>query len=704
MTDPDNPRLLDGLALIPVNDGYLADGGPGRQLLSGRLARELFPRLLPLLDGTHPLTEIAASLDEPVPRIERVLGLLRQRDLLARSSPPAGDRPGPMQTYLRRRLPHAADRVRDRLAAARVLVPGPSRICDSLANLLRASGVGTVTRRPADDTTPSLIINLVQERTDQVGPGGAHDVPWLPVRYAQETVHIGPISQLPDSVCALCIEVDAPVEAWETAPLELVGAATALAAAAALRFLGQGTTRLARRVIELSDPGSPVRERVVVPRPECPSCGQPGATLDDCALAEFAGEHGAEPPLYGWDPEPAARVLRGEPVPRKQYITPAGVPGRAISGAGSVVTWLLGHTFGEAPANAVAGIDRWVPSAAAPGSTRAYVVGDLTRRGPVIHYFDAPVNEFVALPGPVPAILATAATSTPEQDRFVVVLTGDSAADGGRLGPAAQRALRQDAGLCVAQVATYAAALGWQVRAGTDTTGTVAAALELDERREFVTVVMELAPPSAIPAQAVTNPARRLPGVLRRLPLTYRFDGGSVAAGHVTDLLGTALRRTEETWNGVDAGDPASSCVLYARRLHGLPPGLYAMSAHQPPQLLAAQVAAPIEAYLDDRALDPPALILFTGHLAGTLSGRGAHGYRALLSKAATAAGFVRLATADRSAEGGVPLAAGLIAGFPPTLVSASITGNEPRHRVLFACVLGSRPAGSRPDTAVVAW
>ncbi len=697
MTGPDTPRLLDGLALIPVEDGYLADGGPRRQLLSGRVARELFPRLLPLLDGAHPVTEIAATLGEPAHRIQRILDLLRQRDLLDQGPPLSGGRPDPMRTYLRRRLPHIADLVGSRLAAARVLVLGPDRLCGPLTDLLRASGVGAVTRQPATDgaTPVALIIQVRQAPAVPVEPGDQHDVPRLVVSQHDGTAYIGPLLHVADSACPLCTDGDLPADSWQSATGALIGAATALAAAAALRFLGQGTTRLARRVVELSDPGTPQRERVVVPRPDCPACGQPGAALDGPALAEFADEHGAEPPLLSWDPEPAPRTERTDPAPRKQYVSPAGVPGRCTSEASAVVAWLLAHTVGEIPASAAAGTDRWVPSAAAPGSTRAYVLGNLTARAPVIHYFDAPLNEFVPLPGPLPAVPTTATTSAPEQDRFVVVLTGDSAVAGPTLGPAARRALRQDAGLCLAQIAVYAKALGWRVSAADDATGAVAAALELDQTREFVTAVMELVPRSPGSSASVTASARRLPGRLRRRPLAYRFDDSPVPAGRVTEVAVEALRHSEETWNAPDA----PSCVLYARRLHGLAPGLYEVAAHRPPQPLAARSTAPIEAYLGDRTLDPAAMLFFTGHLAGTLSSHGAPGYPRLLTRAASAAGLVRLATAGDS-----PMVAGLIAGFPPSLLSASIAENDARHRVFYACALGNQATGSAPDAAIVAW
>jgi hypothetical protein len=681
------PRLLDGLALIPVDDGYLADGGPRRELLSGRAVRDLFPRLLPLLDGGHPATEIAASLGEPAQRIERVLALLQQHNLLDPAPRPADPRPDPMRTYLRRSLlGGSGDRVLDKLAAARVVVLGPHRIGNALTELIRRGAVSDVALNSERTNGASLVIDA-RLPGDESADRADHAAPWLPVRYRAGTVYIGPLRGVTVQPCSSCTGGSQPADTWESAGVAVLGTACALVASSALRFLGHGTTRLARRVIEVTDPGAPYVERVVAPRPDCASCGQPAARLDALALAEFEYEHGAEPPQRGWDPEPAPRADRCDAAPSKAYLSPAGIPTRLLSGAGKTIAWLLTRTVGQARPRAAGtdtgSLDFWVPSAAPPGSTRAYVLGDITAGGPRIHYFDAPADAFVALPG-TPARMLGA--------RFFIVFTGDSTVVGPELGPAGRRALHQDAGLAVAQLAVCAAAMGWRMRAGGDLTGELAASLDLEPSREFITSIVELSP-GVRPSTTATGD--RLSRWLRRVPLVYRFSGRPVAGESVIALAARALERTDAIWT--EPGGPAAqlSCLLYARRVDGLEPGLFDVAADTTVRPHGDRRTMSMEKHLDDRALDPPAMLFFTGNLARTLAADGAPGYPRLLAKAATAAGLVRLAAADPAMRRKAPLVAGLFAGFPSLLAGAS---------VFYACGVGHPAMNAPPEAGAVAW
>src|SRR5690606_22044671 len=101
-------QTCGGTALAPTRAGWVADGGPRRELFSGRAADLLFPRLLPLMDGTRSMREMAATLGIAPAHVHRVAALLRQRNLLRLLRAPADSGPvytDPMSTFLRRCVP-----------------------------------------------------------------------------------------------------------------------------------------------------------------------------------------------------------------------------------------------------------------------------------------------------------------------------------------------------------------------------------------------------------------------------------------------------------------------------------------------------------------------------------------------------------------------------------------------------------------------
>jgi hypothetical protein len=133
------PRPREGLAFVPTADGYVVDGGPRREHLTGRLAREALPVLFRLLDGARTVEQLEEALGAPV---RPIVDLLVQRDLVRF---PAEPDPDPVRVFLQRTLPAPmADGVLRRLHAARVTVTGDPVTAEPLARVLRQSGVGTV--------------------------------------------------------------------------------------------------------------------------------------------------------------------------------------------------------------------------------------------------------------------------------------------------------------------------------------------------------------------------------------------------------------------------------------------------------------------------------------------------------------------------------------------------------------------------------
>nr|WP_250574454.1 hypothetical protein [Nonomuraea sediminis] len=130
------PRLTEGLAFIPVADGYVVEGGQRRQTLTGPLARDVLPVLLPLLDGSR----TACELGLPPALVSALvrLGLVR---LLDRPWTPDPE-DSALRVCLRRSFPpERADGVWRRLRASRVAVVGRHRLCGLIAAVLTQSGV-----------------------------------------------------------------------------------------------------------------------------------------------------------------------------------------------------------------------------------------------------------------------------------------------------------------------------------------------------------------------------------------------------------------------------------------------------------------------------------------------------------------------------------------------------------------------------------
>jgi AcrR family transcriptional regulator len=84
---PRKPFFSCDLVTIPLADGFLVDGTGDQQVLRGKATQTLLPRLLPLLDGTRTLDQIAESLPKfPQEAITNAIALLYTRGLLADSA------------------------------------------------------------------------------------------------------------------------------------------------------------------------------------------------------------------------------------------------------------------------------------------------------------------------------------------------------------------------------------------------------------------------------------------------------------------------------------------------------------------------------------------------------------------------------------------------------------------------------------------
>ena len=116
----------------------------------GAAAERLLPHLLPLLDGTRTVDDVAAELGETVrPAIEHALTLLRAHDLLTEPSPPGVD--ARCAELLAATTGETIADVHARLRTAEACVIGTGRVAEPLGRILQASGIVGVERRDWDD-------------------------------------------------------------------------------------------------------------------------------------------------------------------------------------------------------------------------------------------------------------------------------------------------------------------------------------------------------------------------------------------------------------------------------------------------------------------------------------------------------------------------------------------------------------------------
>ncbi|GAA0328036.1 hypothetical protein [Actinoallomurus spadix] len=618
-----HPRRREGLAFVPTADGYIVDGGPRREHLTGRLAREALPVLFELMDGTRTVEQIGQALGVPV---HQIVDLLARRDLVRFVEEPD---PHPSWIFLQRSLPASqADGMWRRLRAARVTVTGDRPVADLLAGVLRRSGVGTVDRSggPADLT----VAVLSGAEVPAVPTSGA----LLPVRTDTAAVPIGGTDRDParagvtagiaagialrhlagyrpagDPVAPGVIAEPGTVEE------EAVAGRGALAGAEAVA--GEGALAGAEAV---AGEGALAGAEAVAGR---------GALAGAEAVAGKGALAGAEA-VAGRGALAGAEAVAGKGTAAGPGIV-AGVG--TLTGTGAAVGWGAAelpapsvkrylterrlplrrspHPLVRTMAWILAG-RRLAPAAAPGGVVRAYLVGDLTGGGHRAYAVDLAAGALVELPG----------TVKPGGEGVTMVLTGDRAwvqdAPGERL-------LSGDTGLLIAQLADDARSAGWSART-CDADGR-ADVLDLDPDRERVTAVLELGP-----VRRVARPSRR-----RRRPPSWRFGDPARDVSRLMRLAGLGLARADEI-------HPAGR-VRYACRPRG--------------------ALGWIDDYVADRAPEAAAVLLFTGEPD-----------LRLVVKAAVAAGTFRLLAAGAGIE------SGLIAGLgdhDPRVLYGCVLGDPGR-------------------------
>ncbi len=295
---PTRPRLAPWYRLVEDGDRLLLEHGRTVVVLAGGAVRTLLPALLPLLDGSRTVDEIAAVLGKAAePAVRQALDLLAANDLLVDGLAPSAAGSAAQAVAAAYRVEPAI--VAERLRSASVGIVGRATTADRLARLLRADGVGEVRRLGWEDGEVDLVVvSPQQNEMAMLSEWNRHALErglrWLALRpFDGLIVGVGPLVIPGETCCHECVllrlasQVDygADLARIEAAPVAAAGSsglesiAAGLAAHLALSWLGGFDTRLpgVLHVLE-TRPGLELREHRVLRVPRCPACS-PAARL-----------------------------------------------------------------------------------------------------------------------------------------------------------------------------------------------------------------------------------------------------------------------------------------------------------------------------------------------------------------------------------------------------------------------------------------
>ncbi|MEI8105642.1 MAG: TOMM precursor leader peptide-binding protein [Actinomycetes bacterium] len=290
----DRPLLAPWYRLVGDGDRLLLEHGQAVVVLEGAAVRRFLPALLPLLDGTRTIGDLAVLLgDASRPAIEQAIDVLGAHGVLSEGAPAdEGTRAAAHLLAAARGL--APSLVGERLAGCNVGIAGRSASSVEIARLLRLAGVGDVRRVSwrGDSEVGFVITAPAPDEAAALPEWNARALErgtvWLPVRpFDGHHAAVGPLIVPRESGCYACLllrreanlEYGAVLEEIERIPIAAtadsgVEAITAgIAAHLALRWIGGNDTTLpgVLHALELF-PRLTLTEHHVLRVPRCPAC------------------------------------------------------------------------------------------------------------------------------------------------------------------------------------------------------------------------------------------------------------------------------------------------------------------------------------------------------------------------------------------------------------------------------------------------
>ncbi|MFD3529913.1 nitroreductase family protein [Streptomyces sp. NPDC058664] len=511
---PARPRLRRGLSLHHTPEALVVEGTPKKQLLRGAAARELLPRMLPLLDGGRGHEDVADALGIPVGTVFKALSLLWTCGLIEEAaSPAAASRaaavPDALADFLSRigdstGANHAWEEALDRLARARVEVFGTGTLADAarrhLADSLVETGSGTGTE-PAPGSTLVVAAGLDPTASAALAASCAlAGVPLIRLALTGRTAHLGPYVDLAFTPCLACRTAEDPPDDRPPLPgdAELAAALFARDLFALLSRSTPGPLPSQWRTVDLSDLSQ--ERRSAATRPGCPHCSAaPGDPVAPPLAARYEAAIAFPPREYAdgkahqahykpsnialqndektW-PVAAAVPLPEPPLESLRAPSPAALD----DGTTALLLAVTAGRRGLLPGR----VQRWTASGGNIGSVVAHlVVRDVPGLKPGVYGYVASEHRL--------ARLAADPGAVPGEAPLTVVLTGDFTKVAKKYAAFALRIVLLDAGCATATLRAAAAALGlpFVVRTRWDDLA-VAAALGIDPDLEPITTLVDL--------------------------------------------------------------------------------------------------------------------------------------------------------------------------------------------------------------------
>jgi SagB-type dehydrogenase family enzyme len=299
---PEHPRIPPEVLVLPFDeDGLLFVGTKQTQLLRGKSARDLLPRLMPHLNGRSTIEVLAARFPWLASgTIRNAVTLLYSRGLLEDGCPPpAAADLRDVDSFLGRfvdvtRVNHNRREALDRLQASSVLVGGSDEGADLLQRQLAGSGIGRlglVKDAGGDLRGCSLVVAVATRESDDLTllleQARQHGVWALHVRVAHDLVQIGPLLMPGQICCYPCMREIHDLPRGDADP-DLVSFWLGMAALEAFLVLSRvGNPRLHNGFerYETTRHGIVNQYRYIVGIPGCARCGLGGPSLDPASPA-----------------------------------------------------------------------------------------------------------------------------------------------------------------------------------------------------------------------------------------------------------------------------------------------------------------------------------------------------------------------------------------------------------------------------------
>lgn len=502
--EPPLPRLCRDLVLVTTSDGILVEGGTGRHRLRGAGA-DLLARLMPLLDGLLDAATLCEKLDLTHDQLRQAVRTLDRCGLVGKAGT-ARARPEVLDYFSRTFRTSGGYRgsaeLLNVLGAASVLVIGRPEFATTLADDLRATGIGRVIASEAPHTGEFGLVVVLDEPNrpdllaETVSRCRQKGIRVLRVAADAHALEIGPQFWPPYTACAECLRRGRADLGWvtdeptgEAAWPVLAGLVAAEVVNALARTDQPASPRSLNRLPLDTLSGEPF---LVAPYPDCPSCAGPDgvAATYEWQMEWLHDDLDSHPTQRPTEVERISGLQTARAVPDHlpAAVLPADTPtpASAMEFLANILVRTAGFQDGD--------LHRWAPSGGNLASVECYVVTDrhiVDLPGTVFRYDDLRHGLCAVRADRVPVADFLAGTDLAAADHdTVLALVAGVRRLGGKYGSFASRLAHLDAGCAAMQLLAVTAGHGLPVRFADRWGARQAELLELEPGGELITAIV----------------------------------------------------------------------------------------------------------------------------------------------------------------------------------------------------------------------